>query len=116
MNYDTELRGLTNVELEKLRDAVEQKMKERMPNNSYGYAASPQTPQSREERLADIFTYHDDPSKVPNYTAIRSAAKHLAEVILQNAPDCADTSSAVWCVRQAVLWANAAVALDGRGM
>jgi len=69
-----------------------------------------------EERLADIFTYHDDYSKVPNYTAIRSAAKHLAEVIMHNSPVSADQSTALRCVREAVLWANAAVALDGRSL
>lgn len=69
-----------------------------------------------EERLADIFTFHDDYSKVPNYTAIRSAAKHLAEVIMQNSPVSADQTTALRCVREAVLWANAAVALDGRSL
>jgi len=66
-----------------------------------------------EERLAKIFTYHDDPRKIPNYVAIRTAAKHLAEVIMQNSPMSADQTTALRCVREASLWANAAIALDG---
>ena len=69
-----------------------------------------------EERLAKIFTYHDDPRKVPNYTAIRSAARHFAEVIMQNSPVSADQSTALRCVREACLWANAAIALDGENL
>jgi hypothetical protein len=67
-----------------------------------------------EERLSDIFTFHDDPSKAPNYGAVRSAAKHLAEVIISNSPNGQDQSLAILYVRQAVMLANAAIDLNGR--
>lgn len=70
-------------------------------------------PMTTEERLNHIFKYQDDPRKIPNYIAIRTAAKHLAEVITQNSPTSVDQTTAIRCVREAVMWANAAVALDG---
>ena len=83
--------------------------KDRVGTGQIGY-------RSIDEILADLFSYHDDPRKVPNYVAIRTAAKNLVTVILQNAPDSADRTYAIRCVREAVLWANAAVALDGRNL
>lgn len=77
----------------------------------YGMAGQPK---SLDQRLADIFSYHDDPDASPRYVAIRSAAKHFAEVIMQNSPAGQDQSLAVLYVRQAVMFANAAVALNGR--
>lgn len=61
--------------------------------------------------LDDIFSYHDDPQRVPHYQAVRAAAKQLAETILVNCPSCADTSTALRRVREAVMNANAAIAL-----
>lgn len=71
---------------------------------------------TQNEKLEFVFSYHDDSRKVPNYVAVRTAAKHLAEVILNNAPPSADRSTALRSVREAVLWANAAIALDGRNL
>lgn len=66
-----------------------------------------------DSRLKWIFTYHDDPSKAPKYTAIRIAGRNFAEVILMNVDPCADRTLALRAVREAVIWANAALALDG---
>jgi hypothetical protein len=77
----------------------------------WGYVGSPKT---TEEKIADIFTFHDDPSKGPNYGAIRSTAKHFAEVICANSPSGQDQSLAILYLRQAVMFANAAIALNGR--
>jgi hypothetical protein len=69
---------------------------------------------SNPEALRDIFTYHppvmDDPKK---YERIRTAALAFAQVIVDNTPKCADQSTAVRHVRDAVMTANAAVALKG---
>lgn len=70
-------------------------------------------PMSPEEILTKIFSYHDDPRKIPNYVAIRTAAKHFAEVILQNLPSCPDRTRALIAVKDSVMLANAAIALDG---
>lgn len=65
--------------------------------------------------LDHIFAFHPqregDPAK---YKAIRSAAKAFAKAIIENTPPSADQSDALRKVREAVMVANAAVALDGR--
>ena len=63
--------------------------------------------------LDHIFTYHNDPAKIPNYVAIRDAAKVFAQVVIDNTPECADQSAAIRKIREAVMTANAAIALDG---
>jgi hypothetical protein len=63
--------------------------------------------------IEKIFTYHDDPAKIPRYQAIRHAAADFAHVILENTPQCADQTAAIRKIREAVMTANAAIALDG---
>lgn len=65
--------------------------------------------------LDRVFTYHpptDD--QVLQYEEIRSAAKLLAKVILENTPESADQTAAIRKVREAVMTANAAIALEGK--
>jgi hypothetical protein len=67
--------------------------------------------------IDDVFTYH--PPTVEQglkYQALREAAKHFARIIQQNTPYCADQTAALRKVREAVMTANAAIALDGRGL
>ncbi len=63
--------------------------------------------------LDELFTYHapTDEQRV-QYGVLRDAAKEFAGVILQNTPACADQSAAIRKVREAIMTANAAVALD----
>lgn len=63
------------------------------------------------ENLLEIFTYHDDENRIPHYKAIRKAAHDFALAIIENTPDCADRTAALRRVREAVMTANAAVAL-----
>ena len=61
-----------------------------------------------------VFTYHaPNEQQQLQYEAIREAAKNLAQVIIQNTPACADQSAALRKVREAVMTANASIALDG---
>jgi len=64
--------------------------------------------------VEDVFTYHapsgDDPM---HYGAVRAAAKQLAMVILECTPACADQQAAIRLLREAVMTANAAIALKG---
>lgn len=66
------------------------------------------------DKIDEIFTYHapvgDDPQK---YEKIRSKAKELANVILENTPECADQTAAIRQLREAVMTANASIALKG---
>lgn len=61
--------------------------------------------------LENWFTYHapnaDDKDK---YVKIRAAGYALALMIFENTPECADRSSAIRKVREAVMTANAAIA------
>lgn len=66
--------------------------------------------------LEDIFQYHaPTEATIPKYVALRQAARQFAAVILTHCPKSADRSDALRKVREAVMIANAAVALGGRG-
>jgi hypothetical protein len=65
------------------------------------------------ESIETLFTYHPTREGQPQqYEEIRAAAKQFAKVIVANCPPCADTTVAVRKVREAVMVANAAIALD----
>jgi hypothetical protein len=72
--------------------------------------------ESPEETIDYLFTFHDDPDKTPHYIEIREAAKTFAKVLIRHCPGCADRTTAIRKVREAVMTANAAVALSGRGL
>lgn len=66
------------------------------------------------DNLDSVFTYHPaDDLQVIRYEAIRSKAKEMAEVILDNTPLCADQTAALRKLRESVMTANAAIALKG---
>lgn len=66
------------------------------------------------EDLDEIFTYHAPTEvDVKRYEAIRESGRLLARTIIENSPQCADQTMAIRTVREAVAWANAAVALKG---
>ena len=69
---------------------------------------------SAEEIISDLFTYHPPtPTATQAYETIRDAAKHLALVIWKNCPYGADRTAAIRKLRETVMTANAAVALNG---
>lgn len=64
--------------------------------------------------IDEVFSYHaPTPEQAKNYEAIRAGARHFAHVVLDNAPNCADQQAALRLLREAVMTANAAVALRG---
>ena len=64
--------------------------------------------------LDHIFTYHaPDVEDIAACGAIREAAKDLVRVIIERTPLCADQTTAIRKVREAVMTANAARALKG---
>lgn len=65
--------------------------------------------------LKHIFTYQppQDDATIARYQTIRAAALNLAEVIIASTPPCADQSAAIRKIREAVMTANAAIALGG---
>lgn len=65
--------------------------------------------------LAHVFAYHPpDAIKQAKYARLRDAAKNLATEIQDAVPDCADRSAALRHLRECVMTANAAIALNGR--
>lgn len=66
--------------------------------------------------LDNIFMYHPpkDDDTVKTYQVLREAAKEFASIIIEHTPAGADQSAAIRKVREAVMTANAAVALEGR--
>jgi hypothetical protein len=69
-----------------------------------------------EEVIEQAFTYHPpegSSSRTRAYASIRAAGRSFALVILQSLPKCADRTAAIRKVREAVMTANAGVALDG---
>lgn len=67
-----------------------------------------------DEKLNEIFTYHPaTPFTGPKFEHLREAAKHFAKTILLTVPPGADRTCALRHVRDAVMTANAGVALDG---
>ena len=66
------------------------------------------------ESIENIFTFHDDPAKTEHYVAVREAAKTFAMVLVEHTPMSADQTAAVRKLRECVMTANAAIALDGK--
>lgn len=65
--------------------------------------------------IDDVFSYHAPrPDQISQYNAIREAARVLARVIIQNTPASPDQTVAIRKLRECVMVANAAVALDGK--
>jgi hypothetical protein len=60
-----------------------------------------------------MFTYHSPrPDQLPRYEAIRSSAKALAYVISANTEVSPDQTRAINSIREAVMFANASIALE----
>ena len=65
--------------------------------------------------IEELFTYHKPTEGQPEkYQKIRDKAKELAHVIVDNTPACADQTAAIRKLREAVMTANASIALEGK--
>ena len=68
------------------------------------------------ELVRHLFTYHPPKDGEPQkYAAIRSAGLAFAMAVLDNTPKSPDQSVTIRCIREAVMWANSAIANEGRG-
>lgn len=72
--------------------------------------------QITEEEMAEVeeqFIYHapTGDKQLEAYAAVRARGKELAVCILNTVPPCADRTAAIRRVREAVMTANAAIAL-----
>jgi hypothetical protein len=74
--------------------------------------ASPHSP--LKEKIDDLFTYHPPtPEQIPQYEAIRAAAKVFAHIALDNSPVSADQTAAIRLLRECVMTLNASIANKG---
>ena len=65
------------------------------------------------KELENVFTYHaPTPDQVKDYAKIRSEGKRLATIITKLCPDSREKSIAIRKIREAVMWANAAIACN----
>lgn len=65
------------------------------------------------ENAGEIVKYHaPTQEQIKAHSAVADAAENMLCVILKYVPDCADRSTAIRCVREAKMWASAAVALE----
>lgn len=68
-----------------------------------------------EQNVNDVFTYHaPTPEQLLAYEAVREQAKEMARTILKFVHPCADQQAALRKLREAVMTANAAIALSGQ--
>ena len=67
-----------------------------------------------EEFLKKVFKYHPpkSDSQIERYTEIRSMGQQFAEVIDETVPLCEEKKVAIQKIREAVMWANAAIACN----
>lgn len=70
--------------------------------------------QVTKENMKDVLTYHaPTEDQLSKYRAIRNEAELFITTILNVCPPCADQTAAIRKVREAMMTANAAIALDG---
>lgn len=104
---------------EKIREELRFLRQDQLSDNastkaSMGQAMMAGREKSAEEIIADLFTYHPPtPTANQSYETIRDAARHLALVIWKNCPYGADRTAAIRKLRETVMTANAAIALNG---
>jgi hypothetical protein len=65
--------------------------------------------------LDDVFSYHaPTPDQLLKYAEIRHWGREFAEALFRLCPPSADRSAAIRLIREAVMTANAAIALEGK--
>lgn len=68
-----------------------------------------------DDQLLTMFTYQQpDDAKIARHAEICAAAMGFAMALMTWAPDGMDRDKALECIRQARMWANSAIALDGK--
>jgi hypothetical protein len=66
-----------------------------------------------QEQIDEIFCYHRPFGSQPaRYVEIRTAARAFAMLLDRNCPNSREKSLAITSLQQAVMWANAAIAIN----
>ncbi len=67
------------------------------------------------QMIKDRFSYHSPSGNQPtHYATIRQQAMNLAMTIINVVPDSREQSLAITKLEEAVMWANKAIALEGK--
>lgn len=67
-------------------------------------------------QIENSFTYHKPVADQPGrYELLRSQAKQLAFLIIDNTPSSLEQSLAITKLEEAIMWANKAIACNERG-
>ncbi len=68
---------------------------------------------SNSHEIANAYTHHPPKDGQPRkYELIRATGKHLASTILEKCPPSAERTRAIRRVQEAVMWANASIAIN----
>ncbi|MDV2504699.1 MAG: hypothetical protein RX318_12205 [bacterium] len=68
-----------------------------------------------DEQMLTMFTYQQpDDARIARHAEISAAAEGFAMTLMEWAPDGLDRDKALECIREARMWANSAIALDGK--
>ncbi len=66
-----------------------------------------------DEQIENTFTYHRPFGNQPQrYEDLRNEAKSLAKTIQQACPESREKSLAITSLQQAIMWANASIAIN----
>lgn len=72
-------------------------------------------PEPTLDNIDDLFDYHaPTEAQIAQMKEVRTAAKAFAKVILQQTPRCADRTSALRHLSDALMQTNRAIVLDGK--
>lgn len=64
------------------------------------------------EQIDEIFTYHAPRgTQAERYRVLRGAGRYLAHMIFANCPQSRERDLAITAVQQAIMWANASIAI-----
>ena len=65
-----------------------------------------------QSEIDNIFTYHKPKDGQPaKYEYIREVGKQLAMAVIESCPESREKSTAITKIQEAVMWANAAIAI-----
>lgn len=66
-----------------------------------------------QDEINNMFSYHAPKADQPaRYEALRAKAKELATLIVESTPKCADQTAAIRKLRECIMTANAAIAIN----
>ena len=67
----------------------------------------------KQEEIDNIFVYHKPfGNQAIRYEELRKKARELAEKVIMDCPDSREKSLAITNIQQAIMWANASIAIN----